>query len=780
MKRLMISFLGPFEARLDDENIASAFRTKKERALLVYLISEANRQHHRDILGELFWPERPEGYARTNLRQALSGIRRSLPNFENPEPFLLISDEFIQFNPRSPHFLDTVEFDRLIAFTQEHKHQSVETCETCAEKLEAAIRLYRGDFLEDFLIPDANTFQEWVMFQREHFFRYLLAALQHLIEFYKQKGEFKTAQQYAWRQVTLASLEESAHRQLMVLLAMDGRRSAALEQYQTCRQILATELGVDPDIETTALYEKIKAGYTLTPIRPTIELPETNLPMQFTVFIGREDELAWLEDCLNNPLCRLVSITGMSGIGKTRLAIQTGRQILHYYPDGVWFVPLQAIHTKELIAPSIVQAIGLEQAGDAPKLRLMEYLAPRKALLILDNFEQLLDGTEILLELLRNAPGIKIIVTSQQRLSYQATCNLELRGLPVPTSHTNLMQAKEYAAVELFLARANRVYSGFELQDGDIGAIIDICRTVDGLPLGIELAAAGLRHRNPQQIATELQQNLDSLNTTLLDIPERHRSLRAAFDQSWILLNDRERDAYRRLSIFQSEFSLETAAQTTGANLAIISALVDKSLVQATAAGQYLIQPLLRQYASDKLADHFQKNDGETELPQIKATRPTHDLVTGLPNSLLFHDLCEYALARGRRNRKYVVLLELNINQTQAWRQALKSDHRDTFLVDLTAQLSDAIRESDTLARLGLTRFAILLEDVSQTSAADVVINKLLRGLEAKEIFGPDDLTERLIIGRGIFPDQADTVDALLRSAETRQNEAQKGGEDHA
>ncbi len=760
MIRLSISLLGSFEVHLDEENITPSFRTKKERALFAYLAAEANKPHAREVVAELFWPDRPEGYARTNLRQALTGIRRALGSQNTTPNYLKISDDFIQLLANNTVSIDVVEFDRLISFTSAHKHTDIHACETCAGKLEIAVESYQGEFLEEFLLADSFEFQEWIIFQREHHFRQLLTALKNLIEYYARKRDFKTAQKYAWRQVQVAPLEETAHQQLMLMLAMDGRRSAALEQYQNCRTILAKELGIDPDLETTALYEKIKAGLVVDTQQPIVREALTNLPAQFATFVGRNDELAWFDDCMPNRICRLMTITGMAGVGKTRLAIQVGRRFLNNFSDGVWFVPLDAIYSSDLLAPAILNALGVELQANHPAKTLMETLRPLKALLIMDNFENLTDGTELLLEILQQAPNIKILVTSQHRLISQAAFLLELRGLPYPAKdeRENLL---EYAAIELFLARASRANPEVNLSSDDIASVIDICSIVDGLPLGIELAAANLRHFSCRQIANELRQKTDILSTTMIDLPERHRSLRAAFDQSWVLLSLAEKDAYRRLSVFQGEFSLDLASATTGASLSTITSLADRSLIQMSASGRYIIQPLLKQYASEKLAEYMRSEKKQTISDKDDPLSITRDPITKLPNRLLFRDLLQHSIARSRRRSQQVMLLLLEFSPTEKTLAATQP----AVLIEFAGLLQKSIRESDAVARLDEEHFAIILDDVNNPDAGKIVAQKVLNNLHDKSDAPFHAKPYNTHIGISVFPDHGEEVMSLMRCA---------------
>ena len=347
---LELSVLGSFRCLINGKDKSADFRTKKERALLAYLVVESDQPHQREALGEMFWPGKPEGYARTNLRQALLGIRRVIEDQDNQTPFLLISDDNIRINPASNIEIDCRNFDKVFEDTLVHHHASIDSCSVCVDAVSGMVDLYQGEFLEECLLPNTYLFQEWVMFQREHYFRRLLTAIHLLIKHHQDNGEIKIALDYAYRQAKLAPLEESAHRQLMKLLAMDGRRSAAMEQYQVCCRVLGEELDVNPDLETTALYEKIKAGSFFNAHRPLTKPKTTNLPVQFTRFVGREDELAWAFDSLKEPTNRLLTITGISGVGKTRFAIQLGARLIEIFSDGVWFVPLNPIHAVDLIS----------------------------------------------------------------------------------------------------------------------------------------------------------------------------------------------------------------------------------------------------------------------------------------------------------------------------------------------------------------------------------------------------------------------------------------------
>jgi len=765
-----LSLLGSLRCLVNGNDVSADFRTKKERALLAYLAVESKRQHSRDTLGEMFWPGKPEGYARMNLRQALSGIRRAIQTQENQVPFLQISDDFVRLNPDCFGEIDAKIFDRLFDSVLAHSHQNIETCSICVETLEKLVELYRGDFLAEFLVSNTQEFQEWMLFHREHYFRRLLTTLHILIKHYQDQGQIKLALDYAYRQASLAPLEESSQRQLMLLLALDGRRSAAMEQYQLCCQILADELDVSPDLETTALYEKIKAGLIYNEHRPITRPNNTNLPVQFTKFVGREKELNWAVETMKDPANRLFTISGISGVGKTRLAIQTAARLMDEFQDGVWFIPLNAIFSVDLIPKEIARILHIELGEADSRWDVIQALQSRNSLLIIDNFEHLLDGTTFLLEILRESPGIKMIVTSQRRLSYQAAHTLDLEGLPFPQE--NDLNWKDFDAIKLFATRAKHSRPGFRLSEHDASYLIRICKAVNGLPLGLELAAVGLRFYSCEHIAKEIQYSLDVLKTTMQDIPKRHRSLRAAFDQSWKMLSEAEQDSYRRLSVFQGEFTLDEAIATTGTSQAIVSELVDRSLIQKNSSGYYLFQPILRQYAAEKLESIYELEHSDLAFYGSESVSITRDPLTKLPNKVLFRDLFKQALAIGHRRSHFVALLIVEIGDIANLRNNLDIDEYNAIIKNVAEILTTSVRDSDIVAHLLPGKFAIILESIAKYQDGALVTKKIQANFDRSTIVSSSGSKVTLSMGISVYPSDSEDIAELLRFANIALNKA--------
>lgn len=332
-----------------------------------------------------------------------------------------------------------------------------------------------------------------------------------------------------------------------------------------------------------------------------------NLPTQPTPFIGREAELADLESLLADPQTRLVTILGLGGMGKTRLAIEAAARCVEHKANGVFFVSLSPLQSPEAILPALASAFQLNfDRRFEPLRQLLDYLAEKELLLVLDNFEHLLSDTSLVSEILQAAPGVQILATSRLRLNIAGEHIFHLEGMDVTE---DLQAAYQSSAVKLFLQGARRAQPGFELQAGDLRYVLDICRLVHGMPLGILLAAAWVEMLTLQEIAAEAgcsntsSAGLDLLESSQGDLPERQRSIRVVFDYSWERLSANEQQVFQSLSVFRGGFTRQAAQEVADATLQTLMALVNKSLLHRTPAGRYELHELLRQYATEKLAN---------------------------------------------------------------------------------------------------------------------------------------------------------------------------------
>ena len=599
MTRLSLSLLGPFRATLDDQPV-TGFESDKVRALLAYLGLESDRPHHRETLAGLLWPERPERSARQNLNQALFNLRRAIGDHDAEPPFLTITRQTLQFNRASDHRLDAMALTALLDACEKHRHRRLEICDLCMDRLQQAVALYRGSFLEGFSLSDSPVFEEWSLLQRERFHRLVVDALRQLADCRERRGEYKQTLRYARRRLELDPWREDTHRQLMRVLTLGGQRNAALAQYEACRHILTQELGVEPEEETTALYERIRDGAQLHSLSRALT---RNLPAPLIPFIGRETELVEIGVRLQNSACRLLTLIGPGGIGKTRLALEAAADRARNFRHGAWFVSLASLQSVEAIVPTVAEALGFSfSEGGKPQQQLVDYVRHKTMLLILDSFEHLLDGVRVIVDILRTAPGVKILVTSRIRLNVRGEHLLPIAGMDYPAEpHPNAQDATQYSAVRLFLSSARRVRPGFEPTTDDLTHIVRICRLVQGMPLGILLAAAWAEMLTPGEIVAGIDRSINFLETDWRDVPERQQSIHAVFDHSWHLLTQRDQQVFQGLSVFRGGFTDRAAQQVVGASLRDLMALVNKSLLHRMPAGRYEVHELLRQYAAEKL-----------------------------------------------------------------------------------------------------------------------------------------------------------------------------------
>src|SRR6266568_554280 len=334
------------------------------------------------------------------------------------------------------------------------------------------------------------------------------------------------------------------------------------------------------------------------PLLKTIEAGMKNLPLPRTSFVGRASELDEIDRLLEDPDCRLLTLVGPGGAGKTRLALEAAARRVDRYPHGVHFVPLASVSSPEFLTPAVAEAIQFAvdgaHSGFSAEDQLLDYLSERSTLLVLDNFEHLVEGSGLLGEMIERAPHVELLTTSRERLNVQSEWVFDVDGLGLAENGSG-----SASAVRLFVERAKQVTPGFALDD--TSQALRICRLVDGMPLGIELAASWVSMLSCAEIADEIEGNIDFLTTSMRDVPERHRSLRAVIDQSWRLLTDEQRSAFSRVSVFRGSFDRSAAAAVSGGGLGLLSELVSKSLLRRPDFGRFELHELLRQYAAEQL-----------------------------------------------------------------------------------------------------------------------------------------------------------------------------------
>jgi predicted ATPase/DNA-binding CsgD family transcriptional regulator len=327
-----------------------------------------------------------------------------------------------------------------------------------------------------------------------------------------------------------------------------------------------------------------------------------NLPDPGTLFIGRSRELAEIQARLAEAECRLLTILGPGGIGKTRLAIEAARQRTENYPDGVYFVPFASVQSPDFVVQALADGVGVTLTNQRDALdKVIGYLHEKRLLLLLDNFEHLLEGVHLLAEMLARSKGVKLLVTSRERLRLKEEWVFDVQGLRYPATGEEGPDSAAYEAGQLFLWTAQRARADFVMEAGDQPRVTRICQLVGGMPLAIELAASWVRLLPCAEIERGITQDQEILTAAWRDVPERHRSIRAVLDHSWKLLGRDEQELFRRLAIFSGPFQREAAMAVTGASLAMLLSLVDKSFLRRVEPEWFGIHELLKQYGSEKL-----------------------------------------------------------------------------------------------------------------------------------------------------------------------------------
>ncbi len=601
---------------------------RKGLALLVYC-ALTRQSHSRDALATLFWPDKDQQAARANLRRLLYELTQLLG-----DSLLALAAENVVLHPGINLWLDVDHYRRCLSAPA----QTGGSESTAAQlaRFEEAARLYAADFMAGFTLDDCPEFDDWQFFQREDLRRSLAAVLGQLVARYEQEAAWENALLHARRWLALDPLDEEVHRCLMRLYAYAGQKGAALRQYEECMRILAQELDVEPEWQTTDLYTRIRtrhfppakasgprlAAEPAARVQPgrDFSVAASSLPKYTTPFVGRRLEVAELVRRLLDPDCRLLTIVGPGGMGKTRLALAAAQLLLEppdpasdvplpQFRDGVYFVPLQPVSTPDRFLSAVANALGLRSyEEEAPQQQLIHYLQQKEVLLVLDNFEHLLGAAELVGGILGTAPRVKLLITSREALRLQEEWFHPIAGLRLAPSGANAPEESDAHAMfavsdafQLFVQAGRRASAAFDPQV-EQQEIARICRLVDGIPLALELAASWLKVLSCAQIAQEIEIGMDILVTRYHNVAARHRSMRVILDQSWDLLSQKAQVVLRRLSVFQGGFRPDAAA-AIDADRMTLAELVDVAWIYHTPSGRYEMHELLRQYAADKLAD---------------------------------------------------------------------------------------------------------------------------------------------------------------------------------
>jgi predicted ATPase/DNA-binding SARP family transcriptional activator len=590
--------LGPLEALDEGRDVAPA--GTKRRALLALLLLHANETLPTDRLIDELWGEHPPATAARTLQAHVSRLRKVLgAGAGNGAGGVIVTREHGYELKLDPERLDAHRFERLVA--EGRTELATGHAERAASAFESALSLWRGAPLADL------AYQPFAQPEIARLEDLRVAALEDLNDSKLALGRHNELVGQLEALIGEHPYRERLRAQLMLALYRSERQADALQAYQDARRTLVEELGIEPGERLRELERAVLAQdpALATPAVETAEMPASRLPVPPTRTFGRDEDREAVSQLLRRTEVRLVSLIGPGGVGKTRLALDVARGLEPEFRDGGWFVSLAATATAEHVPGAIAQSVGVTPLeGETLEAAVERFLAPKAGLLVLDNFEHLLPAAALIGELLAAAPALAALATSREPLRLQAEHCYDVSPLQVPAGD-NPAAVAQAAAGALFAERARSHDRSFELTAGNAGAVAEICRHLDGLPLAIELAAARTTVLEPEQLNARLAGALQALGVGPRDAPDRQRTLRATIDWSHDLLDAAEAEAFARFAVFAGGATTETAQEVTDTDIDVLQGLVDKQLLlrrhDSGPEPRLSMLETVRQYAGERL-----------------------------------------------------------------------------------------------------------------------------------------------------------------------------------
>lgn len=570
---LKIKTLGNLEITLDGKDLGVL--SLRSKVLLTYLVVEGDL-HSRKYLAAMFWPDSPETKASTSLRVALSELRKHLGEY------LISTRESVGINPELNYCLDIHDLEKALSNSD----------------LEEVIDLYRGDFLRGIYISGSIEFENWHRWQNEHIRRKITKQLETAISRNLSLKDYGQTEAHSLLLLKIDPTNQIGNHYYAISLALNDSPAAAIKHINSYRDTLKEELELDLPEETTKIQALIKER-SIEKLQQIIH-PANNLPQYRTNFVGRFKELAAISELIDNPDCRWISLVGPGGIGKTRLATRIASMNLPRFPDGSFFVPLEIVKTATEIYPAIGRSLeirfGTIFTDMNPQTQLLDYLGEKRILLVLDGLEHLTSCGSALTHLLSENPNLHLLTTSRHKQNMKDEWVFHLEGLATEEPAGSHQYSE---AVSLFIARLQQAQSDRTVSEEEMDQVIQICSAVEGMPLGIELAATWAPVMGLSDIASELELDFGFMDHPHQDIPEKHQNLKAVFDSSWKLLEVPLRRILLDLSVFEGEFSRHDAQVVCNASLSSLAALVDRSLLHRDTDGKFKIHRLVHEFCAD-------------------------------------------------------------------------------------------------------------------------------------------------------------------------------------
>jgi predicted ATPase/DNA-binding SARP family transcriptional activator len=573
----------------------------KQRALLAILLINANRLVTPARLIEFMWGDQPPAAAANTIQVYVANLRRIIEPTRKPGS----SNQVLVWRPPGYEFhvqatqVDSLRFESLVH--EADSAREVQQWELAAVRLRSALALWRGPALAEF------TSEQFALAEIARLQELRMRALEDRIDADLNLGRGGEILPELEALVTEHPLRERLCGQLMLALYRSGLQAQASDVYHRTSRRLADELGMQPSPALEELFRDILRharhleGRAGGPARG-------NLPQPLTSFVGRAPELAELIRRLETV--RLLTLTGAGGIGKTRLAIELALRVSRSFPEGQWLVDLSPISDPALIPQAVATELKVqEQRGRPLADTIAAYLGTRRALLVLDNCERLLEGSaEFALAVLNSCSELKLIATSRERLGISGEQVWQVAPLAVPDSSLTPADVQRVESVLLFIDRANLACPRFTLTETDAPTLIQICKRLDGIPLAIELAAARMSSLSPLEIADLLDDRWKLLATEARGRPARHQTMRAALQWSHHLLDKEERLLFRRLSVFSGGFDIDSVSAVCASPRGrfdptqVLERLVEKSLVlrDGRHRNRYRVLETIREFAASQ------------------------------------------------------------------------------------------------------------------------------------------------------------------------------------